>query len=560
MRWETMGLEEFKYYMDLFSKANASLPPTVLCDFYKTSHRPQYPKGTQRIYSTLVPRSNKYFPLASKVVVWGIQAFIKKYLLVFFDQHFFNRPKKTVVAEYKRVIKFTLGVENPDTKHIEELHDLGYLPIKIKALKEGTLAPIKIPILTIENTDDRFFWITNYLETILSTQTWQAITSATIAHEFRKLLDKFAMETIGSTEGVEFQGHDFSMRGMSSLETAELSGAAHLLSFVGTDTIPAILFHERYYKANIETELVGTSIPATEHSVMCSYGQTDEFELFKYLMTEVYPNGFFSVVSDTWDFWKVIGEYLPRLKDEVMARDGRVVIRPDSGDPVDIVCGTLRAPIFDNFEHAKERLGKPTTTVHLGGKMYLDASTNKYMIYQFATQTAVEYNATLEEKGLIHCLWDIFGGSLSEKGFKILDSHIGAIYGDGITIKRATEICERLRAKGFASTNIVFGIGSYTYQCNTRDTFSQAIKATWAEVNGEERMLFKDPKTDDGTKRSLRGRVHVSKVNGELVVTDGLLRGTTLRSIDLLETVFEDGKLVRDQSLAEIRELLASQE
>jgi nicotinamide phosphoribosyltransferase len=268
---------------------------------------------------------------------------------------------------------------------------------------------------------------------------------------------------------------------------------------------------EEYYNANIETELVGTSIPATEHSVMCSYGQTDEFELFKHLLVDVYPTGFFSAVSDTWDFWKVVTEYLPRLKTEILNRDGRLVIRPDSGDPVKIVIGDL------------------------------EASTPE------------------ERKGLIECLWDTFGGTVTEQGYKVLDSHIGAIYGDSITLERAEAIVKGLEAKGFASTNIVFGIGSFTYNHQTRDTFGHAMKATWAKVNGEERFLLKDPKTDDGTKKSLTGRVAVVKIDGELYANDNLDLRTyeaNFTNLDQLETVFEDGKLLRDQSLAEIRQIL----
>jgi nicotinamide phosphoribosyltransferase len=491
---------------------NFIYPATLLCDFYKVSHREQYPQGTEVIYSTFTPRSNKYFPVADKVVVFGIQAFVKKYLIKYFNENFFNRSKQDVVEEYKRVIKFTLGVENPDATHIAELHELGYLPVELKALREGMLAPIKVPILTLENTNSKFFWITNYLETIMSNEIWLPMTSATIAYEYRKLLNDYALKTTGTIEGVQFQGHDFSMRGMSSFESSKASGSGHLLSFVGTDTIPSILYHEEFYNANIEKELVGTSIPATEHSVMCSYGNANEFELFKHLITEVYPNGFFSVVSDTWDFWKVVTEYLPVLKDEIMNRDGRVVIRPDSGDPVHIICGVQ------------------------------DGDTEA------------------ERKGLIECLWDTFGGTVTEQGYKVLDSHIGAIYGDSITLECAQAIAKGLEAKGFASTNIVFGIGSYTYQYNTRDTFGFAMKATYAVVNGEERLLFKDPKTDDGTKKSQRGRVAVIEdgYNDEIMVVDGLNKEQhyEYRNYDLLETVFKDGKLVRDESLSQIRKQL----
>lgn len=505
------------------------LPAMLMCDFYKTSHREQYPDGTEYIYSTFTPRSNKYFPVANEVVVFGIQSFVKKYMVNYFNKNFFKRSKNAIIKEYQRFIYHTIvnpgniqgltkaaierAVKEVDAKHIEDLHDLGYLPLELKALPEGTLAPIKVPVVTLENTKPKFFWLTNYFETIMSNMIWQPMTSATIAHEYRKLLDEFALKTTGSTAGVEFQGHDFSMRGMSSLETTEISGAAHLLSFVGTDSIPAITFHEEYYNANIEEEVVGTSIPATEHSVMCSYGDANEFDLFKHLITEVYPNGFFSVVSDTWDFWKVVTEYLPKLEKEIMGREGRVVIRPDSGDPVKILIGD---PEADNLS---------------------------------------------AQMGLIECLWEIFGGTVTEQGYKLLDTHIGAIYGDSITLERARAIVEGLEAKGFASTNIVFGIGSYTYNHNTRDTFGFAMKATWAQVNGEERLLFKDPKTDDGTKKSQRGRVVVVREFFEgIKYLDGLSKDAqaAFADEDMLQTVFYNGFLNPDAetSLSEIRQHL----
>ena len=251
-------------------------PITLLADFYKLSHRKQYPEGTTKVYSTLTPRSNKYAPYSDEIVWFGLQYFIKEYLIDRFNKDFFNKPKKDVVKEYERLVEYSLGKEYSDTKHIEELHDLGYLPIKISALPEGILVPMRVPVMTIENTHDKFFWLTNFLETILSTTIWLPTTSATLAYSYRKILNDYAIKTTGSLAGVEFQGHDFSMRGMSSEQSAAASGAGHLLSFKGTDTIPSILFLEKYYNANIEAELVGTSIPATEHSVMCSYGKQNE--------------------------------------------------------------------------------------------------------------------------------------------------------------------------------------------------------------------------------------------------------------------------------------------
>jgi nicotinamide phosphoribosyltransferase len=492
-----------------------SYPATLLCDFYKVSHIDQYPEGTEFIYSTWTPRKSR-IPGVDKAVAFAFQYFAKEYLVNYFNEMFFRRSEEEVVAEYVRVIKFTLGVENPRADHIRKLHQLGYLPLRVRAVKEGTLVPMRVPMLTVENTHPEFFWLTNYFESLMSAEFWQPSTAATIAKEYRRILDGYAIETTGSTAGVEFQAHDFSFRGMEGLVGATNSAAGHLLSFVGTDSIPGILFHERYYGANIEKELVGTSIPATEHSVMCANADEnqDEMESFRRLVTKVYPNGFISIVSDSYDFWGVVENILPALKDEILARDGKVVIRPDSGDPVKIICGD---PDSDN---------------------------------------------ELVRKGLIHCLWDIFGGTVNEQGYKVLDPHIGAIYGDSITLERCEQICSRLKNHGFASTNVVFGVGSYTYQYNTRDTFGYAMKATWAQVNGEEKLIFKDPKTDDGTKRSQRGRVAVINVGGEIVFQDGLDKKTyeaNFANIDLMEDIFVDGEITRTETLAEIRERLAAQ-
>lgn len=503
---------ELPQLLAMINSVDKSGIPTLLCDFYKTSHVHQYPKGTETVYSTWIPRSNKYFPLADEVVAFGFQSFIKKYLIDFFNTHFFARPKEEVVAEYARYIKHCLFVDEPDVSHIADLHDLGYLPLHIKALKEGTLTPIKVPMLTVVNTGD-FYWVTNYFETMMSAEFWGPSTAATIALVYRRILNAYAITTTGSTAGVEFQGHDFGLRGMLGTDAGKLTGAGHLLSFVGTDTIPAISFHEAYYNANIEKEMVGTSIPATEHSVMCAYGQ-DEEASFRELITEKYPNGFISIVSDTWDFWNIVSVVIPTLKDEIMARDGKVVIRPDSGDPVKILIGDPEAD-------------------------------NEYV-----------------RKGLIECLWDIFGGTTTEQGYKVLDSHIGAIYGDSITPARCEAICEGLKEKGFASVNVVYGIGSFTYQYNTRDTFGFAMKATDVVIDGKEKAIFKDPKTDDGVKKSLKGRVIVRKnEEGKLEAVDGLTieEQEALAHEDLLEDVFLNGVLIRDEKLSDIRAHLASQ-
>ena len=250
----------------------------LLCDFYKVSHKNLYPAGTELIYSTFTPRDSRNKAITS-VTCFGVQAFVKEYLINFFNDNFFSVPKDKVVNDYTRFIKYTLGLQNPDVNHIAELHDLGYLPLEIRALDEGTQVPIRVPILTVHNTLPQFFWLTNYIETLMSCEMWQAINSATLAREYKKLFTNYSDQTCDNYNHIAFQAHDFSMRGLSSLKSAVNSGMGHLVYFSGTDTIPAISGMEEYYNANIESELVGTSIPATEHSCMSSNIQEIEDKL-----------------------------------------------------------------------------------------------------------------------------------------------------------------------------------------------------------------------------------------------------------------------------------------
>lgn len=325
----------------------------LLTDGYKLDHRRQYPENTEYVYSNWTPRSCHYYPEATEgAVVFGIQYFIKEYLMKQFQQDFFNKPKDIAVAEFKRRVDTFLGPNNVGTKHIEELHDLGYLPIRIKALPEGTLCPIRVPALTFINTHPDFFWLTNYFETLISTTLWLPMTSATTARLYKKELIRHARKTGFKDVDLNFLVHDFSMRGMAGVEAAIMSGMGHMTSFCGSETIPAIAGLEEYYNANAGEELIAATIPATEHSVMCAGGKEDELETFRRLITEVYPTGFVSIVSDTWDFWKVMTEYLPKLKDEILARDGRLVIRPDSGNPVHIIAGYKQ----EDFENWREQV------------------------------------------------------------------------------------------------------------------------------------------------------------------------------------------------------------
>lgn len=436
---------------------------------------------------------------------------------------------------------------------------MGEIPVSILRILMNNLTrvPVKVPYYTIVNTDNDSAWLVNFLETQMSTVIWDMCVVATIGDMYRKVLNKYALETTGTTEGVQWQGHDFCMRGRSSIEST-FNQAGWLLSFTGTDTIPAVLMLEEYYDANIENELVGSSVPASEHSVMTSYGKEDELGAFKRLLDQ-FPTGILSVVSDSFDLWKVCTEFLPKLKEQILSRDGKLVIRPDSGDPVDIICGHLKGNEDESYQEYKDK------------------------IYKMREERGIVLgmDKIAPEKGVIELLWDVFGGTINEQGYKVLDPHIGAIYGDSITLDRAEQICERLKAKGFASTNIVLGVGSYTMNYNTRDSLGIAVKSTYCEVYEEcegdcqahqdekdvdicndgciksrisRREIFKDPVTDDGLKKSAKGLLSVIKSDKGLILKDQCSWEEEAKGE--LQTVFLNGKLIKSQSLKEIRKNL----
>lgn len=459
------------------------------------------------VYSNFTPRANNLsnLPFANdKVVFFGLQYFMKDFLINCFNDEFFNKPKRQVVAAYKRRMDNALGKDAIPVDHIEALHDLGYLPLEINALPEGTLVDIRVPMFTIHNTHPDFFWLVNYIESVISATLWKPCVTATTAYWYKRLFDAYADETGGDMNFAQFQGHDFAFRGMSGAEDAAVNAAAHLLSFVGTDSVLGIDFHEEFYGADSDKYLLGCSVPATEHSVMCMGGKATELETFDRLL-KTYSKGILSVVSDTWDYWGVLTKILPKIKDKIMARDGKLVIRPDSGNPVHIICGDP------------------------------DADRN-----------SVEY------KGSIEVLYDEFGGTVNEKGFKQLDPHIGLIYGDSITPSRAVQILFELKEKGFCSTNVVLGIGSFTYQYVTRDTYGFAVKSTYGEINGEGQIIQKDPKTDSGTKKSAQGLLRV--IGGKLYDNQKTIYGGDM------STVFKDGKILITTNLVEIRERLNAPE
>lgn len=478
--------------------------PLLLKDGYKVGHKFQYPTDTTFVYSNLTPRKTRIEGVEG-IIFFGLQYFIEEYLIRQFTSGFFGRPKHEVLRQYKRRVDHYLGPDAITLDHIAALHDLNYLPLVIKAVPEGTRVPFRVPCLTINNTHPEFFWLTNMLETLMCNVLWLPSTSATTAYRYRETFERWAWLTGADRQMVPWQGHDFSMRGLAGVEAAMLSGAAHLLSFTGTDTIPAIDFLEEYYDANVEHELVGGSVPATEHSVMSMGTRTHEVETIRRLIAEVYPANIVSVVCDTWDFWQVLTVFLPALKDVVMARAGKVVVRPDSGDPVKIICGDPDA-----------------TLPHV-------------------------------RKGAIEVLWDLFGGTVNAAGFKELDPHIGLIYGDSITPDRQEQILTELARKQFASTNVVLGIGSYTYQHVTRDTYGFAMKATYGETrSGGPQNIYKDPATDDGTKKSATGLLRVYSDAVGLGVQECCTFEQEATS--LLQPVFLDGKALNRQSLSQIRQ------
>lgn len=491
-------------------------------DGYKLGHRLQYPKGTQGVYATWIPRSNQYFRAADKVVFFGLQYFVKEFLIRRFKDEFFSRPIEEVIKEHDEFILSYLGPNSGvGHEHLEALHKLGYLPIHIKALPEGTASPIGVPQLSIVNTHPDFFWLTNYLETLMSSELFMPSTSATSSYLYKKELIRHAKKT-GFLNPVNpdlaslgFSMHDFSMRGMPGLDASIISGMAHLAVFNGSETLPAVLAARKYYNADYTKELVAATVPATEHSVMSAAmadGFTHEVELanYKRLLTEVYPDAaFVSIVSDTRDYADVVTRILPELKDIIMSRPGRLVVRPDSGDPVDIICGAPH-----------------------GTEFYC--------------------------KGTYETLWEIFGGTVNSEGYKVLDPHIGIIYGDSITLARQKEIYRRLEEKGFAATNLVLGIGSYTFQGVTRDSLGYALKTSAVNIDGVWKVVYKDPQTagQNMAKKSLKGFARVVVNQGEMKVIDQV---SFEDEGGLMRTVFKDGELLIDEKLSDIRSRIDSQ-
>lgn len=491
-------------------------------DAYKLSHRVLYPAGTEVVYSNLTARGTRNPDITEGTVFFGLQAFL--YHLNEKWEPFFGLSTadlEEVLDGYEAFVGNLLGPNIVGTDQFRELHAVGHLPLRVRAFREGSIVPLRVPYFTIENTNPRFFWLTNYLETTISANMWHPITSATIAWSNRRLLDVRALES-SDPAAVDFQGHDFSYRGLENDFAAAASGAGHLVSFKGTDTLPAIRYVQRYYAG--DNGLIGASVPATEHAVMCSgiavneaaldedYASRKtlaELQVFERLIDQ-HPTGILSIVSDSFNLWDALG-FVHDLRHKILARDGKVVLRPDSGDPELILCGDPDAP-----------------------------------------------EGTPQRRGVVNILADILGTTVNDKGYKELDPHIGVIYGDSINRERADKITANLMRQGYASTTAVFGFGSFGYQYQTRDTFKMAVKATWTQVDGKGYDILKDPITDDGSKKSATGRLTVRRM---MDGTPYLIEHATPEQEDdqVLELVYEDGKVLRHQSFADVRATLANE-
>lgn len=494
--------------------------PMLLIDFYKAVHAEMLPKKITKSVSYFTPRMSRV-KRWDNVVMFGLQGFIKTYLIDYFNSEFFSQPFDTVISEYKRVMDASLGKDAYKIEKIENLHKLGYLPIEIVALPEGTIVPMHVPMFGITNTHPDFAWLPQSLESLISAESWHPMLAATVGYTYRQIVNKYYDLTCDDNIPRARALGAFDFRGEECTDSAIKAGAGWCLSFLNTATVPTIPYLEKNYNCDCTKEPVAFGSPSTEHSVMCSNYAVDgdEITLLRRLLTEIYPNTSFSAVLDSYDYWNVIDNILPQLKNEIMNHNGCMLMRGDSGDCVEVV-----------------------------------------------TQTVFK-------------LWDIFGGTVNSKGYKVLDPHVKAIYGDSITIQRCEEIYEILKANGFAASNVVLGVGSFSMECIeeedevtitlnnnmkmtgttkvlkpfTRDTFSSCIKATYCEIDHKPVPIFKNPK-DGGFKKSQKGCCIVTKnTNGEYTFTDGHTWDETLTYKNELQPIFENGEMVREQSLADIR-------
>ena len=529
--------------------------PLLAIDAYKFGHMSMHPENIDYIYCNLTPRSMKYFNrsipaefIDNKLVAFGMQMAIQD-IVQSFDDNFFHRPLAEVLSEFLATAAPFIG-ENAQARsilasNVTKLHKLQYLPLCIKTLPEGTISNPQIPILTIVNTIPGFGWLPNYLETYISQNTWKVATVATLSRIYRKIFEKYSALTCDNNSHIIFQGHDFSSRGMSSSEDSIKDGIGHLTQFWGSDSVHSAFTATTHYGFKNDLPLA-FSVPATEHSIMClGIALSSEEETFRRLLKQ-YNTGIIAIVSDTNDYWNTITNIAANLKDDILARQPdsmglcKTVFRPDSGNPVEIVCGVRINQLFPTLT-----LDQAALQTYMGSS-YISCKEGYFKVID---EDTFEQISEAQVKGSIECLWDIFGGTINSKGFKVLNPKVGLIYGDSITPQRANDILARLAAKGFASSNIVFGIGSYAYNYSTRDSLGFAIKAT-AAIDSDDNLIpiQKTVKTDTG-KKSACGLLHVTPA---LTLIDNATRAQ--EATGALQVIFSNGSTNFETDFATIRE------
>ena len=478
--------------------------PLLLSDTYKQTHDRMYPESITKLVSYWTPRKNMA-PGHDKMVFFGLQEFISKFLVDGFNNSFFERPLSEIMKQYQTYMDTQLGHGNYDVEKVRKLWMLGYLPLKIRALPEGTLVNMGIPCIEITNTHPEFAWLVQWVECILQSELWAPCCYATIGYDYRQVANKYYSLTADDSIDPGMAMADFGMRGMSCLEDSIHASAAWLISFNKTSTIPALAHLDNYYRANCAKNKIGIGAVSTEHSVMGANFAIDgdEITFVKKLLTELYPNTSFSMVSDTYDYWNMVENILPQCKEEIMNHNGKLLVRPDSGDIIDISIKTIES------------------------------------------------------------LWKNFGGTYNSKGYKVLDPHIGIIYGDGCTLTRVKTIYQELMQRGFAANNIVFGVGAFCFHgffeddkfwALTRDTFGIAMKATYGEFGDKKVFIFKDPKTDtDHLKKSHKGCCMVWKDDEGNYHCGDTLMGMCSDEETELKTVFHDGHFTKFYSFEKVR-------
>lgn len=456
---------------------NGKLPENIILasDAYKMFHWGLYPEGTEKVFSYLESRGGKY----PATMFYGLQIYLKKYLEGVVVERW-------MIDEADEFCKRMFGADYFNREGWQRIVDVhgGKIPIRIRAVPEGTLVSNHNVLVTMENTDERLPWVTNFFETLLFEAEWYGSTVATTSFFIKKTIDEYAKKT-GERVG-PFHLNDFGFRGVSSKESAGIGGSAHLINFLGTDTLEGIRYAMHYYDADV----CGYSVAATEHSVTCMYTKEGELDAYRAFIKRV-PKGILSVVSDSFDYYTVVEEWYGKiLKDDILARDGKFVVRPDSGNPPAVAVWTLNS------------------------------------------------------------LWKSFGGTKNEKGFKVLNPKVGIIYGDGIDYDLIGQILSAVVGAGFAVSNIIFGMGGALLQRLDRDTQKMAFKASWGQVNGVGRDVWKETKTD-ASKASKRGRIKLikdNKLNTFITVDESDSRPDTT-----MVTVFENGKVTKTYTFDEVR-------